>query len=376
MLIPFNHPHFTGRELELIKDVFDSGRTSGNSTFTGRCQSFFEQRYGFPKALLTTSCTDALEMAALLCDLRPGDEVILASFGFVSTANAFALRGTDLVFADSMECHPNVSVESISERITPRTKAVAVTHYAGVAVDMDDLRSITAPKGIRIIEDAAQGVEAFYKGRPLGALGDLGTYSFHETKNIQCGEGGLLTVNDESLAARAEILWEKGTNRAAFFRGEVDKYTWVDVGSSFLPPDITAAVLWAQLEELEAIHSQRMKVWQRYMDALAPLEMGGQVMLPRIPGYARHNGHIFYLVLDSLERRTELMAFLKARGISAVFHYQSLHRSPYFSGRHRGGALPHSDRFSDCLLRLPLWSDLSMQDQDSVIEAVLDYFKN
>jgi dTDP-4-amino-4,6-dideoxygalactose transaminase len=375
MPVPFNRPHFTGRELELVKEVFESGCTSGNFAFTKRCQAFFEQRYGFPKTLLTTSCTDALEMAALLCNLGPGDEVILASYGFVSTANAFALRGADLVFADSQEDHPNISVESVAERITPKTKALAVTHYAGVAVDMDALRSIAAPRGIRIIEDAAQGIEAFYKGRPLGALGDLAAYSFHETKNIQCGEGGLLMVNEPSLIPRAEVLWEKGTNRAAFFRGQVDKYTWVDVGSSFLPPEIVAAVLWAQLEHLESIQTQRMKTWRRYMDALAPLEAKGQALLPRIPEYAQHNGHIFYLVLDGLERRTQLMAFLKARGIAAVFHYQSLHQGPYFAGKHRGGALPHSDRYSDCLLRLPLWSDLSESDQDLVIQAVLDYFK-
>ncbi|WP_306598492.1 dTDP-4-amino-4,6-dideoxygalactose transaminase [Geothrix sp. 21YS21S-2] len=373
-MIPFNRPHFTGREVELIQQVFESGRTSGNFAFTRRCQAFFEQRYGLRKALLTTSCTDALELAALACGIDPGDEVILASYGFVSTANAFALRGARLIFADSGPDHPNMAVASIADRVTEATRAIVVTHYAGVAVDMDPLLALADVRGIRVIEDAAQGVEATYKGRPLGSLGHLGALSFHETKNIQCGEGGLLMINAAELAARAEIMWEKGTNRAAFFRGEVDKYTWVDLGSSFSPPEITAAVLWAQLVDLDAIQVRRMEVWNRYHAALAPLEAAGHALLPRIPAHCVHNGHIYYLVLDSLATRTRLIEHLKAHGVNAVFHYQSLHRSPYFAPRHHGGPLPNSDRYSDCLLRLPLWPDLGPADQDAIIGAVAGFF--
>lgn len=374
-MIPFNRPHFTGRELEFLKMVLDSGCTSGNFAFTRRCQAFFEERYGFPKALLTTSCTDSLELASLLCDIRPDDEVILASFGFVSTANAFALRGAKLVFADSMEDHPNLSIASIEERITPGTRAIVVTHYAGVAVDMDALCALARPRGIAVVEDAAQAIEASYKGRALGTIGDLGTYSFHETKNIQCGEGGLLMINKAEWAPRAEIMWEKGTNRAAFFRGEVDKYTWVDVGSSFPPSEFTAAVLWAQLMELEAIQSSRMDTWNRYMEGLAGLEARGDALVPRIPPYAAHNGHIFYLVLENLEQRSALIHHLRERGVAAVFHYQSLHRSPYFMSRHEGGPLPQSDRYSDCLVRLPLWTGMEPDVQDGIMDAVEGFFR-
>jgi dTDP-4-amino-4,6-dideoxygalactose transaminase len=373
-MIPFNRPHFTGKELAYIEQVFQSGETAGNFAFTRRCHQFFEQRYGFPKALLTTSCTDALELSALLCRLEPGDEVILPSFGFVSTANAFALQGANLVFADSREDHPNIDVGALAALVTPRTKAIAVTHYAGVAVDMDALRELTALRGILIVEDAAQGIEAFYKGQSLGTLGDFGALSFHETKNIHCGEGGLLIVNQPGQIARAEILWEKGTNRAAFFRGEVDKYSWVDLGSSYTPSDIMAAVLWAQLQELDVIQSRRMSVWNRYATELACLEEDGHAMLPHVPEYAKHNGHIFYLVTQSLKDRTDLISHLKANGIHSVFHYQSLHRSPYFSERYRGPSLPQADRYSDCLLRLPLWPDLSLAEQDHVIAMVMKWF--
>jgi len=374
-MIPFNRPHFTGKEMEFIGEVFQSGCTAGNFGFTQRCQTFFENRYGFSRALLTTSCTDALELASLVCGLGPGDEVILASFGFVSTANAFALRGCDLVFTDSGPDHPNLSAAGLAERITPRTRAIVVTHYGGVAVDMDAILALAAPQGIFVIEDAAQGIESSYKGRPLGTLGNLGSISFHETKNIQCGEGGLFMTNSEALARRAEIIWEKGTNRAAYFRGEVDKYTWVDLGSSFPPPEITAAVLWAQLVDLDAIQARRMAAWSRYREALDCLEARGDANVPRIPSYASHNGHIYYLVLESLAVRTRLIEHLKARGINAVFHYQSLHASPYFASRHRGGPLPNSDRYSDCLLRLPLWADLSEADQDRAIGTVLEFFQ-
>ena len=326
------------------------------------------------KALLTTSCTDALELASLLCEVEPGDEVILASYGFVSTANAFALRGASLVFADSQPDHPNVSLESLETLITPRTRVIALTHYAGVAVDMDPLLALAAPQGIRVVEDAAQGVEAFYRQRSLGTMGDLGTLSFHETKNIQCGEGGMLIVNDPAFVNRAEIVWEKGTNRASFFRGEVDKYSWVDLGSSYAPSEIMGAVLWAQLENLEAIQARRMDRWTQFMDRLNPLETDGLAILPRIPEYAKHNAHIFYLVTRDLGERSRLIEHLKGRGIHAVFHYQSLHKSPYFTSKHRGHDLPNANRFSDCLVRLPLWPDLMPGQVDHICDEVLRFY--
>ena len=373
-MIPFNRPHFTGQEMAFLEQVFQSGQTAGNFAFTRRCQQFFERRYGFPKGLLTTSCTDALELSGLLCRLQPGDEVILPSFGFVSTANAFAIQGATLVFADSRADHPNVDLDSIAALLTPRTKVIAVTHYAGVAVDMDALLALTIPRGIVVVEDAAQGIEAFYKGRPLGTLGTFGTLSFHETKNIHCGEGGLLIVNQPTHVPRAEILWEKGTNRASFFRGEVDKYSWVDLGSSYTPSDIMAAVLWAQLQDLDEIQNRRMVRWERYRVELAELATRGWARLPCIPDYAQHNGHIFYLVVENLQRRTDLISHLREHGVNAVFHYQSLHHSPYFADRYRGPELTQADRYSDCLVRLPLWSDLPPEDQDQVIKTVLAWF--
>ncbi len=374
-MIPFNRPQLTGREQLFVQEVFNSGRLAGNGEFTMRCQSFFERRYGASRALLTTSCTSSLELASLACSLNPGDEVILASYGFVSTATAFAIRGATLVFADSGPDHPNVTVKSIAGLVTPRTRAIVVTHYAGVAVDMDPLMELARPLGIRVVEDAAQGIEATYKGRPLGTLGDLGTLSFHETKNIQCGEGGLLLVNDPAITDRMEIMWEKGTNRAAFFRGEVDKYTWVDLGGSFQPNETTAALLWAQLEAIEDIQGNRIAIWNRYHEALGTLEDRGDVQVPRVPPDCRHNGHIYYVVFPDLATRTRATNYLNSRGIAASFHYQSLHRSPYFAPRHAGGPLPWADHYSDCLLRLPLWSNLPLPDQVRVIDAMLTFFR-
>lgn len=374
-MIPFNRPYFTGRELDHVREAMLSGHVSGDGKFSRQCEAYFEKRYGFHRGLLTTSCTDALEMAALLCEIAPGDEVILPSFTFVSTANAFALRGARLRFVDSLPDSPNIDTALVEPLITPRTRALVAVHYAGVACDMDPLLTLAAERGLRVVEDAAQGVEATYKGRPLGSLGELATFSFHETKNIHCGEGGLLAVNREGLAARAEILGEKGTNRSAFFRGETDKYGWVDLGSSFLPSDLLAAVLWGQIEELESIQARRMALWERYRDGLAELAERHQVGLPSIPEFAGHNAHLFYLVVESLARRTALIAHLKRAGFMAVFHYQSLHQSAYFRGQHDGRPLPHADTYSDCLLRLPLFVELTESQQDGVIEAVLGFFR-
>lgn len=373
-MIPFNRPHFGDRELECVAEAFRSGHISGDGIFTRRCQALLQARYGFPLALLTTSCTDALELAALLCDLQPGDEVILPSFTFVSTANAFALRGATLRFADSLPHHPNMDIAQVEPLLTSRTRVVVPVHYAGVAVDMDPLLELARREGLTLVEDAAQAIEAAYRGRPLGTLGDLGAFSFHETKNIHCGEGGLLAVNRAGLGARAEVLREKGTNRSAFFRGEVDKYGWVDVGSSFLPSDVLAAVLWAQLESLAELQAARTARWQRYLESLQDLPARGWAELPWIPDYASHNAHAFFIVLPDLATRTRLIAHLKGLGVMAVFHYQSLHASPYFRGRHDGRPLPHSDRFSDCLLRLPLFPDLDPASQGRVIDGVLGFF--
>ncbi len=374
-MIPFNRPYFTGRELEHLKEAMLSGHVSGDGAFSRRCEDFFEKRYGLRRALLTTSCTDALEMAALLCGIAPGDEVILPSFTFVSTANAFALRGARLRFVDSLPNSPNMDTALVGPLITPRTRVLVAVHYAGIACDLDPLLALAAAHGLRVVEDAAQGVEATYKGRPLGAIGDLGTFSFHETKNIHCGEGGLLAINREELRGRAEILREKGTNRSAFFRGETDKYGWVDLGSSFLPSDLLAAVLWGQIEELESIQARRMGIWNRYRAGLAELEQSGQVRLPSIPDFAGHNAHLFYLVVESLARRTALIAHLKQAGYMAVFHYQSLHQSAYFIDQHDGRPLPHADEYSDRLLRLPLFIELTEFEQNGVIEAVLSFFR-
>jgi len=319
--IPFNKPYFTGKETDYIKESVASGKISGDGLFTKKCHRFFESRYGFRKTLLTTSCTDALEMAAILCDVGPGDEVIAPSFTFVSTVNAFVLRGARIVFADSEASTPNIDVAGIEALITPRTKVIVPVHYAGIACDMDVILRLARKHHLWVVEDAAQAIESFYKGKPLGSLGNLGTFSFHETKNVISGEGGMLAVNDPGLLARAEIIWEKGTNRPAFFRGEVDKYGWVDIGSSFLPSDIIAAFLYAQLENIDAIQSRRKRIWELYHEELSPLETRGIVKMPRIPEYATNNGHMFYLVCADIVQRNRLIDHLKQHGILAVFHY-------------------------------------------------------
>lgn len=371
--IPFNKPYLHGRELVYIAQAVASGKISGDGLFTRKCHAFFEERYGFAKALMTTSCTDALEMCALLLDIKEGDEVIVPSFTFVSSANAFVLRGAKLVFADSEPNNPNIDAAQIEALITPRTRAIVVVHYAGVACDMDRIDEIARRHGVTVIEDAAQGIDSFYKGRPLGSIGALSAFSFHETKNVISGEGGLLAINDPRYIGRAEIIREKGTNRSSFFRGEVDKYGWVDVGSSFLPSDIVSAYLFAQLENLDTIQQRRKAIWQRYWDQLAPTLPEYGITLPTIPEYATNNAHMFYLVCRDLDQRTALIAALKEQGIHAVFHYLSLHDSPYFQQKHDGRALPHSDRYTNCLVRLPLFYELSDADVDRVCNAIITH---
>jgi dTDP-4-amino-4,6-dideoxygalactose transaminase len=316
-------------------------------------------------------------MAAILLNISEGDEVILPSFTFVSTANAFALRGAKLVFADSCNNNPNIDPLQIEALITLRTKAIVVVHYAGVACDMGKIMAIAESAGIPVIEDAAQAIDSYYKDKSLGSIGCLGAFSFHETKNVISGEGGLLTINDRSLIQRAEIIREKGTNRSSFFRGELDKYGWVDIGSSFLPSDIISAYLFAQLENIDSIQTKRKKIWNSYYDSLSSIaEKYGRFTLPNIPEYATNNAHMFYLVCDSIETRTELIAHLKARGIHAVFHYLTLHKSPYYAAKHDGRDLENSDRYSDCIVRLPLFFELSDVDVVRIIESIIDFFNN
>ena len=374
MNIPFNKPYLTGKEGHYIYQAVLSGKISGDGVFTKKCHTYFEQTFGFKKTLLTTSCTDALEMAALLINIEPGDEVILPSYTFVSTANAFVLRGAKLVFVDSCRDNPNMDVTKVEACITPRTKAIVPVHYAGIAVDMDPLLVLAKKHDLFIIEDAAQAIDSYYKGKPLGGLGNMAAFSFHETKNIMAGEGGMLAINDDRFIHRAEIIREKGTNRSSFFRGEVDKYGWVDVGSSFLPSDIIAAFLFAQLENLKDIQGRRRLLWDRYYKALSPLASQGKITLPYIPNYATNNAHMFYLVCRSLEERNGLIALLKEKGIYAVFHYISLHTSPFYKDKHDGRELVNADHFTDCLLRLPLFYELTEEQVDFIADTIHAYY--
>lgn len=370
MRIPFNKPHLTGKETHYMYQAVSYGKLSGNGEFTKRCQRFFEEKYGFKKCLLTTSCTDALEMAAILCDIKPGDEVIVPSYTFVSSALAFVRQGAKIVFADSMKRNPNIDAEQLESLITPRTKVIVPVHYAGVACDMDSIMALAEKYHLLVVEDAAQAIDSYYKGRPLGTIGHLSAFSFHETKNIISGEGGMLGINDERFIRRAEIIWEKGTNRAEFFRGEVNKYGWCDVGSSFLPSEVIAAFLWAQLEDLDGIQRKRKMLWNEYYDSLVPLAEQGRFKLPDIPEYATNNAHMFYLVCNSLNERTSLIDKLKAHGILSVFHYLSLHSSEFYKDRHDGRPLPECDRYADCLVRLPLFCDLKQMDVREITEII------
>lgn len=372
--IPFNKPYLTGKEAYYFQHAAASGHISGNGHFTKKCQQHFEVRWGFRKTLLTTSCTDALEMCALLLDIKPGDEVIIPSYTFVSTALAFVRQGAKIVFVDSREDHPGMDENKIEELITPKTKVIVPVHYAGVACDMDKIMGFANKYNLFVVEDAAQAIDSYYKGKPLGSIGHLGCFSFHETKNIQSGEGGMLAINSEQFLKRAEIIWEKGTNRAEFFRGEVNKYGWVDIGSSFLPSEITAAFLWAQLEELDKIQERRKEIWNLYIENLQEWAGKNKVKIPHIPDYATNNGHMFYMVCPSADFRKGLIKHLKEKGILSVFHYLSLHKSTYYKDKHDGRELSNADRYTDCLIRLPLYYDLFAEGKDiNIFEVVKSY---
>ena len=374
MSIPFNKPFLTGKETDYIKDAVSTGKISGDGVYTRKCHDFFERKYGFKKALLTTSCTDALEMAAILLDIKPGDEVIMPSYTFVSTANAFVLRGAHIVFADSSDSNPNLDVTKIEALITPRTKVIVPVHYAGIACDMRSIMEIAKKYGLWVVEDAAQAIESYCDGQPLGTFGHLAAFSFHETKNIISGEGGMLAINDEQFVRRAEIIREKGTNRSEFFRGEVDKYGWVDIGSSFLPSDIIAAFLYAQLENIDVIQRKRVELWQQYHINLSGPLTNYKVSVPTVPNYATNNAHMFYLVCESLEQRSNLINYLKEHGVQTVFHYLSLEKSPYYMDKHDGRILEWSDFYADRLVRLPMYYDLKTEDVNHISQLILTFY--
>ena len=378
-MIPFNRPFLTGKEAHYMYQAVYTGKLSGNGVFTKKCQHFFEENYGFKKAIMTTSGTDALEMAAILCDVRPGDEVIVPSYTFVSSALAFVRQGARIIFADSCKDNPNIDADKIEALITPKTKVIVPVHYAGVACDMDKIMDIANRHNLFVVEDAAQAIDSYYKGKPLGSIGHFGCFSFHETKNVTAGgEGGLLVVNDERFIRRAEIIWEKGTNRAEFFRGMVNKYGWVDTGSSFLPSEINSAFLWAQLESLDSIQARRKEIWNMYHEGLKDLAAKGCFSMPDMPEYATNNAHMFYLVCRNLEERTGLIAYLKEKGAGAVFHYLSLHLSEYYKEHHVGEIpeLPNCDRFADCLVRLPMFFELKDEEVKGVIDNIKEFYQN
>ena len=397
MVIPFNKPFLTGKEAHYMYQAVYSGKLSGNGYYTKKCQSFFENRYGFLKTLCVTSGTDALEMCAMLCELKPGDEVIVPSYTFVSTALAFLREGAKVVFADSMTLNPNIDAEKIESLITSRTKVIVPVHYAGVACDMDAIMSIAEKHNLLVVEDAAQAVDSYYyvgeggikshrmqelvkrhgNRIPLGGVGHLGAFSFHETKNITAGgEGGLLAINDERFIRRSEILWEKGTNRAEFFRGAVNKYGWVDMGSSFLPSEINSAFLWAQLENLDEIQNKRCKLWARYYAGLKPLAEQGLFRLPQIPAYAGNNAHMFYLVCRNLEERSGLINNLKEHDVLAPFHYLSLHKSDYYKAHNDNiPELPISDMYTDCLVRMPMFYELTLEQVNFIVDCIMTFYK-
>ncbi|MEO8211110.1 MAG: dTDP-4-amino-4,6-dideoxygalactose transaminase [bacterium] len=372
--IGFNIPYLTGKEADYILESVKSRKISGDGLFTKRCHEFFEKRYGFKKVFLTTSCTDALEMAAILIDIKQDDEIIAPSYTFVSSVNAFVLRGAKIIFCDSEKDTPNINVNEIQELITSRTKAIVVVHYAGMAVDMDPLLELAKKNNIYIIEDAAHSIDSYYKGRPLGSIGHLAAFSFHETKNVISGEGGMLVVNDERFLLRAEIIREKGTNRSAFFRGETDKYGWIDIGSSFLPSDIIAAFLYAQLENLDDIQTKRKEIWNYYYKNLKELSDKEILKFSKIPGYATNNAHMFYVECRSIDERHKLIDYLKSNGIHAVFHYLSLHKSSYYKDKSDGRQMKNSDRYTDHLLRLPMYYDLTEDDLHYIVDHIKFFF--
>lgn len=373
--IPFNRPHLTGKETHFIYDAVNTGKLSGNGKFTHLCQNFFEDNFSLGKCLLTTSCTDALEMAAILLNIESGDEVIMPSYTFVSTANAFVLRGAKIVFADSRKDHPGMDESQLESLITHKTKAIVPVHYAGVACDMDVIMNLAEKYNLFVVEDAAQAIDSYYTGkdgvkRALGSIGHIAAFSFHETKNIISGEGGMLVVNDKSFQKRAEIIWEKGTNRSAFFRGEVDKYGWVDLGSSFLPSEIIAAFLWAQLENLDQIQKKRLLIWNIYYENLKHLPEKSGIQLPKIPNFATNNAHMFYLISRDEEQREHIIQTLKENDVHAVFHYLSLHKSPFYKAKHDGREIEQSDIYSQRLIRFPFFNDLSEAELKKITQLI------
>ena len=373
-MIPFVKPSIIGRELEYIADVLKSNKFSGDGNYTMKCHKFFEDRYGFNKVLLTTSCTDALEMAAILCNIQRGDEVIIPSYTFVSTSNAFILRGANIVFADSRIDTPHLDEAKLESLISNKTKAIVPVHYAGSACNMDKIIELSKKYNLFIIEDAAQAIDSYFKEKPLGSLGTFGTFSFHDTKNITCGEGGLLCINDSQFAQRAEIIREKGTNRTAFIRGEEKKYGWVDLGSSFLPADILSAFLFGQLEGIDAIQNHRKALWNRYQDNLFDLEKNEKIIRQITPEYSTNNAHMYYILCNSIKERTFVIEYLKKKNIICSFHYLPLHKSKFFEGKHDGRDLPNCSRFADTLLRLPLFNDLKVNEVDMICNELYNAF--
>ena len=374
-MIDFNKPYLTGKEAHYLYQAVLSSKISGDGIFTKKCHAFFEQRYNFKKVLLTTSCTDALEMAALLLDIKEGDEVIAPSYTFVSTVNAFVLRGAKIVFVDSNKSNPNMEVSAIESLITPKTKVIVPVHYAGIACDMDAIMKIAEKHNLFVVEDAAQAIDSYCKEKPLGSIGHMAAFSFHETKNVISGEGGMLVINDERFVKRAEIIREKGTNRSAFFRGEVDKYGWVDIGSSFLPSDIIAAFLYAQLENIDDIQTKRKYIWNKYHQELNWLSKSGKAQLPSIPSFATNNAHMFYLVCNNIKERSALIDHLRTNGVYAVFHYLSLHKSPYYQQKHDGRTLENADNYADCLIRLPFFFELTDEQLAVIIGLINEFYQ-
>ena len=372
----FNVPPYTGKELEYIRQAVENKKICGDGDFTKKCNEWIEKKTGTTKALLTTSCTHATEMAALLCDIKPGDEVIMPSYTFVSTADAFVLRGAKAVFVDIRPDTMNIDENLIEAAITDKTRAIVPVHYAGVGCDMDKIMDIAGRYNLKVIEDAAQGIMSEYKGKPLGTFGEYGCFSFHETKNLSMGEGGALLIRDEESIEQAEIVREKGTNRAKFFRGQIDKYTWVDAGSSYLPSELNAAYLYAQLEMADEITADRIRTWNKYFDAFEDLEKAGKIERPFIPSDCKHNAHMFYLKCRDLKERTEFIRFLKENDILAVFHYVPLHSAPAGQkyGRFNGEDV-YTTKESERLVRLPLYYGLTDADSDHIIEKVKEFYK-
>ncbi len=373
--IPFNKPFFAGKEVQNIVNAAYYGHLSGNGPFTKMCHYFFEERWGYKKTYLTTSCTDAFEMAALLMNIKEGDEVIMPSFTFVSTTSPFILRGAKLVFADSRADHPNMDMDKVEELITEKTKVLVVMHYGGVAVDMDKAVALAKKYNLILLEDVAHAIDASYKGKPLGSFGDFATFSFHETKNVSSGEGGLLAVNNEKYIEHADIVWEKGTNRIAFEEGKVNQYEWVGLGASYTPSDMIAGMLYAQLENIDDIQSKRISIWERYYDKLKVLEDKKLATIPHIPDFASNNGHLFYLLLDNKAQRDALIMFMDENHVMTVFHYLTLHNSPYFKDKHDGRPLPNAERFADTIIRLPFFYELPLMIVDMIADKVIEFFQ-